>query len=164
MSREGLPASGEEEVEVSPPRLLAYERLVTQTLTPLLASSRAAAAAARSRARARAEALQQLEQLAAASDAANAGDAWSPLAVDVGAGFRVRAETRARAAAVGVGLGLFVEMPLREAAALVRGAAERLEAAAREAEARLRLVQADHNSAASGLDGLRALAVARARE
>ena len=37
MSREGLPGSVEEEVEVSPARLLAYERLVTQTLAPLLA-------------------------------------------------------------------------------------------------------------------------------
>ena len=38
------------------------------------------------------------------------------------------------------------------------------EAAAREADARLRQVRADHDSAASGLDGLRALAAARARE
>jgi prefoldin subunit 5 len=157
-----MPASSD---DVTPEQLQAYERLVTQTLAPLLERSREAAAAARSRARARAEALQQLEQLAAAGGADGADDsAWSPLAVDVGAGFRVRAESRARVAAVDVGLGLFVEMPLREAAALVRGAAERLEAAAREAEARLRQVRADHDSAASGLDGLRALAAARARE
>ena len=170
--------------DVTPERLLAYERLVTQTLAPLLAQRRAAALAARARARARSETLQQLEQLgraAAAADAAaahstgggNGGDdaelppplqplqpPWSPLEVDVGAGFRVRAESQARSAAVAVGLGLYVEMPLAEATAYVSAALARLEAAARAAETALRQVQQDHDSAAQGLDGLRALAAA----